>query len=291
MSNPNPFLPKGSLLEQQSKRRSRLKVAVLCTVSVGVVGLVAMLIQGCKRDTSMDLQSPDATQTTQTDTNNVNPPIDTNSSPMTTGTSSVPTNEVSAVPPVSPLPPVNPPQQPLPPVTPPATADATGGSTYTILKGDTLGKIAKKNGVSLSALEAANPGVDSKHLRVGKTVVIPAGGTAVSATTGSSIAAPDATDTASGTSYTVKSGDVLYKIAKKFHVTVKAIKSANHLTTNNIKVGQKLKIPAKAEKAPVAPAAPIPDVAPNAPANTAPAPLAPPVSTVPAPAPAPAPGN
>ena len=50
MNNPNPFVPKGSLLEQQSQRRSRLKLAVFCVLAVSVTGLVAMLIQGCKRE-------------------------------------------------------------------------------------------------------------------------------------------------------------------------------------------------------------------------------------------------
>jgi len=44
MNNPNPFVPKGSILEQQSKRRSRFKLAVFCVVAVSVTGLTAMLI-------------------------------------------------------------------------------------------------------------------------------------------------------------------------------------------------------------------------------------------------------
>ena len=54
MNNPNPFVPKGSLLEQQSQRRSRLKLAVFCVLAVSVTGLVAMLIQGCKREKPSD---------------------------------------------------------------------------------------------------------------------------------------------------------------------------------------------------------------------------------------------
>ena len=53
-------------------------------------------------------------------------------------------------------------------------------------------------------------------------------------------------DTASGeTTYTVKSGDTLGKLATEFHTTVKAIQAANDLTDTRIKVGQKLKIPAQ----------------------------------------------
>jgi len=54
MSNPNPFVPKGSLLELQSHRRSNLKIGVSIVLAVGIVGLLAMLIQGCKREASPD---------------------------------------------------------------------------------------------------------------------------------------------------------------------------------------------------------------------------------------------
>ena len=58
MNNPNPFVPQGSLLEQ-NKRRSRLKLAVFCVLAVGVGGLAAMLIQGCKRDSRKRRQQSD----------------------------------------------------------------------------------------------------------------------------------------------------------------------------------------------------------------------------------------
>lgn len=43
--------------------------------------------------------------------------------------------------------------------------------------------------------------------------------------------------------YTVKSGDSLWSIAKRYNVTVDALKSANKLTTNVLSIGQVLKIP------------------------------------------------
>lgn len=45
--------------------------------------------------------------------------------------------------------------------------------------------------------------------------------------------------------YTVKKGDSLSRIASKYGVTVKALKSENGLSGNTIRPGQKLKIPAK----------------------------------------------
>ena len=47
-----------------------------------------------------------------------------------------------------------------------------------------------------------------------------------------------------GTTYTVKAGDTLYSIAKKYNVTVAALAKANNITNYNlIRVGQVLVIP------------------------------------------------
>jgi LysM repeat protein len=248
MNNPNPFVPKGSLLEQQSKRRSRMKLAVLCVLAVGVAGLTAMLIQGCKREQVTE-QTP--------------PPVDTNTVVAETNT---PPMEAS-----------NPPVAAPPVVAPaPAPVPEAAGTEYVVVKGDSFAKIAKKNGVSVKAIEAANPGVEPTKLKVGQKLSIPAsaGGAAAPAVTGGQAS----TGSSMGEeAYTVKSGDTLTKIAKAHGTTVKAIKAASNLTTDHIKVGQKLTIPAKAEAA-----APAPAPAPAAPAPT-PAP-----GTTPAPAGTPA---
>jgi LysM repeat protein len=258
MTNPNPFLPKGSLLEQQSLRRSRLKIGVSCVLAVSVVGLVGMLIQGCKREKPVDdLAMP--------------PVVDTNSSAMDTNPPPVvDTNPPVVLPPIATNPPV-----PIPP--PVVEVPAPTGSDYTVIKGDSLAKIAKKNGVSLKALEAANPGVIPTKLKVGQKLTLPAGGkTSADATASPAVAGGDA----GTTSYTVKSGDTLTKIAKAHGVKVKALQAANNLSTTKIKVGQKLTIPAKADAA--VPAAP-PMV------DTTPAPPMPPAPAMPAPVvPAPA---
>jgi len=45
-------------------------------------------------------------------------------------------------------------------------------------------------------------------------------------------------------SYTVKSGDTLYSISKRYHTTVSAIKQTNHLKSNTIYIKQTLRLPA-----------------------------------------------
>lgn len=56
-------------------------------------------------------------------------------------------------------------------------------------------------------------------------------------------AAPVPAEASGGAVYFVKSGDTLSHIAKTHGITVKALKSANKLTTDRIVVGEQLKIP------------------------------------------------
>ena len=88
----------------------------------------------------------------------------------------------------------------------------------------------------------ANPGVEPTKLRVGQKIHIPA------ATAATTAAAPPANPVASNSGsgdqmYTVKSGDTLSTIARLHSTSVKAIRTANSLTTDRIKVGDKLKLP------------------------------------------------
>jgi len=58
--------------------------------------------------------------------------------------------------------------------TAPASPTATGTKTYTVQSGDTLSGIASANGISLAALQAANPGVTAATLQIGAVLAIPA---------------------------------------------------------------------------------------------------------------------
>ena len=210
------------MLEQKSKGRSRLKLAFFCVVGVHVAALmVALLSQGCKREQA---PPPETAMPPITDTNL--PPVDTNFPPANVGTSA-------------------PPAMVEPPVAPPVMGSA---QEHVIAKGDTFSDLAKKYGVSVKAIEAANPGVDPKKLKLGQKINIPAPSAATSAV---------APVVESGEqTYTVKSGDNLTKIAADHHTSVKAIQSANNMTDTRIKVGQKLKIPGTAAPAPAPVAAP-----------------------------------
>ena len=255
MNNPNPFLPEGSVLEQ-NKRRSRMKLAIFCVLAFSVCGLTAMLIQGCKNEKNETPPHP------MVDTNPP-PMIDTNPPPAITNPPSVVTNP----PPIAPIVP-----------------EVPAGSEYTVVKGDTLAKIAKNNHVSLKALETANPTVQPTKLKVGQKLTIPAGGSAAPETTGAAAGSETSGVSSAGdTAYVVKSGDTLTKIAKAHGTTVKLIQSENNVSTTKIKVGQKLKIPTKAGASTI-PVTPLPPIA-GAPV-TSPAPAAAPVAPAPAATPA-----
>lgn len=95
--------------------------------------------------------------------------------------------------------------------------------TYIVKKGDSLYTIAKKYNTSVSEIVSLN-NLSSNNLSIGQTLKIPG-----------SVITPSST-------YTVKSGDTLYSIAKKFNISVDSIKSKNNLKNNSISVGQVLNI-------------------------------------------------
>jgi LysM repeat protein len=119
------------------------------------------------------------------------------------------------------------------PVTEATDPSAAAFTTYKIKKGDTLGKIATAHGISIKSLTDANPGVDPKKLQIDKELKLPAAKQAALAD-----AAAEGV-----TVYTVKKGDTLTGIARKFGVTVPEIRKANGLKTDSIMVDKKLRIP------------------------------------------------
>ena len=113
---------------------------------------------------------------------------------------------------------------------PPDTNTIPVLTTYTVKSGDNLYTIAKRYNTSASAIMKLN-NLPNTNLSIGQKLKIPA----------SSNAAPTKPSTPSNsTTYTVKSGDNLYAIARRFNTTVDAIKRKNNLKTNNLSIGQKL---------------------------------------------------
>lgn len=103
---------------------------------------------------------------------------------------------------------------------------------YTVKKGDSLTQIAKNYGTTVQTIKDLNK-LTSNTIYVGQRLTLPNA----------------ARETGNSTTYTVKRGDTLSKIAKEHGTTVKAIKDANGLTSDTIHVGQTLKLSGSASAA------------------------------------------
>ncbi len=103
--------------------------------------------------------------------------------------------------------------------------------TYTVKSGDSLFGIARNHQTTVAELKTVN-NLTSDLIRVGQVLTIPGGGTAPLAST------------STATSYTVKSGDSLWRIATNHNLTVQQLQSMNNLTSDNIFVGQVLRLTA-----------------------------------------------
>ncbi len=204
------------------------------------------------------------------------------------------------------------------------TAKATETTEYVVRSGDSIGGIAKQYGISRSEIVELNKLSDPNKLRVGQKLMLPgtvkikaapakhavkakAKAPAVEAAAAAPSAPVDVTAPAAsaasiapvaaeavpgaGKEYVVQSGDSLSKIAKKCGTKISALREANKLANDKLKIGQKLIIPDASAAAPSVPAAPAaaaapvaaetPAVAPVPPAEAAPATTAP-ATTAPA---------
>lgn len=125
----------------------------------------------------------------------------------------------------------------------PAKKSAQGGKKYTVRKGDSLYKIAKRFGVSEKQLRSWNGLGNSNALKPGRTLIVAAGaGKVRSATKASGApAAKAAKSEVRKVTYQVRSGDSLWTIGRQFDVDVKQIRDWNKLPKNPVlRPGQSL---------------------------------------------------
>jgi len=248
MNTPNPLLPQGSL---PSKATSKIGFKILMILAIHVVVIGGLLLQGCSKDkaTTTSTSGTEVAAATNTSPMSTTPeftpaPVASNnvvSAPaatpaMTTPTPVASTGNLSAAPMTQPM--------VSTPVAAPVVASGTA-TEYVIASGDLLSTIAKKNGVTVKALLEANPGIEPKKLQIGHKIQIPAGSAVVAKASSSTSAVAEAADVPAGdgTTYKVKAGDRLIKIASTHGTTVKAIEAQNGMKTASIRAGQILKMP------------------------------------------------
>jgi len=126
----------------------------------------------------------------------------------------------------------------------------TKKTTYTIVSGDTLTRIANKHNLTLAELMKMN-NLKSDRIYAGAKLIVS------KSTTTTTIDLPGSSKPSSGTqtpanssTYIVVKGDTLSKISRKTNLTVAQLKSINSLKSDLIRVGQKLKLSKSASTAP-----------------------------------------
>jgi LysM repeat protein len=252
-STDNPLVPQGSFLDQKNRGRARVKIAVFVVLAIHGIGLLALLMQGCKPNAGDPAAEADAPTNAIPEFMAEAPIIETNSVPdLSEAYSNLAPVRPEVFPePITPVSPIRQSQSATvePQIIPPP--GVTGATEHKIAKGDTFSVLAKRYNVSVRALQAANPTVDPTRLKIDSTIRIPppepSAGTTARAT------APEVAS--NGTTYKVQSGDTLSRIASRFGTSVKAIRRENNLKTERILVGQTLKIPVKESTSPTGTAA------------------------------------
>ncbi|KKI90189.1 D-gamma-glutamyl-meso-diaminopimelic acid endopeptidase [Bacillus sp. SA1-12] len=129
------------------------------------------------------------------------------------------------------------------------TKPTTSTSAYKVKAGDSLWVIARRYNTSVSELKKLN-GLKGDLIYVGQSLIVKK--TAGQTTTGNSqTSEQEERPTNSGSSsstYTVKSGDSLWKIANQFNITIAELKVANNLKSDLLMIGQVLKVNGEVSK-------------------------------------------
>lgn len=123
------------------------------------------------------------------------------------------------------------------------------GRTHTVRKGETLGAIARKYGVSTKQLMAWNGITNPRRVKAGQKIVIKKKSKAKRSSVETQPAKPTKLATAApapksgSVTYKVKSGESLWTIARKHNVTIAQLQKWNNLSDPSaVRAGTKLKI-------------------------------------------------
>ncbi len=120
---------------------------------------------------------------------------------------------------------------------------------YKVKGGDTLSGLASRYGTSVRAIMAANSLSKAGVLHIGQRLIIPKNG----ACPPPSKEKTQVADTDWNGTYTVRSGDTIWTIAKRHNVSSNAMLTANNLSKRHtLKIGQKLRIPGQEPKPEIA---------------------------------------
>ncbi|HAO6602404.1 TPA: 1,4-beta-N-acetylmuramoylhydrolase [Listeria monocytogenes] len=129
----------------------------------------------------------------------------------------------------------------------PSTGTSTNAKIYTVVKGDSLWRIANNNKVTIANLKAWN-NLKSDFIYPGQKLKVSAGSTSNTNTskpsTNTNTSKPSTNTNTNAKVYTVAKGDSLWRIANNNKVTIANLKAWNNLKSDFIYPGQKLKVSA-----------------------------------------------
>ncbi|CAN5462281.1 LysM peptidoglycan-binding domain-containing protein [soil metagenome] len=112
---------------------------------------------------------------------------------------------------------------------PTAPAAPRRATTHTVRRGENLSGIAQRYGVSLSQLRSWN-NISGSNIRAGQRLRVSGDGAA---------AAPAR---ARNVTHVVRNGENLTRIASRYGVTIRQIREWNNLRSDNVRIGQRLRI-------------------------------------------------
>lgn len=122
---------------------------------------------------------------------------------------------------------------------PAPAAPEPSGTVHVVREGDTLFEIAQRYDTTVDALIQVNGIANRRLIHPGDRVAIPAGGATAAAAPAAARPAP------SGTVHTVRSGETLGRIARRYGTSAQAIAALNGITNLNlVRSGARLAIPA-----------------------------------------------
>lgn len=110
---------------------------------------------------------------------------------------------------------------------------------HTVKKGDTLKKIAMQYSISEKKLKEIN-NLKTNKLKAGQKILVKDSSSNIEDSRKAFYKEESADNAARGKIYIVKKGDSIWRIAKKFDISVEELKDINGLTGNSLKRGQKL---------------------------------------------------
>jgi len=113
---------------------------------------------------------------------------------------------------------------------------------HVVRHGDTLWSMSRHYGTSVNMIEQHNPGLGSRFLRIGETIIIPAFPGAGAAT---AAAAPrPAVAQGPGGSHVVQRGETFWSLGRRYGIDPQALAEANGMRLNDIlHEGRSLKVP------------------------------------------------